>query len=127
MQVFGAENHRAQRPQVIAQQAHRLAVQAEFALQRGPVDFNLVRGAGQHPGPHEVALLAVPDHLRAADAAKGAEGGQEIDRFQDVCLALGVIPQEEVEAGLELRVQPGVIAEVAQPESCQMHGNSIQI
>ena len=55
-------------------------------------------GAPRNLSPHdgaadEIALLPVPDHLRAADAAEGAQRGHEINRFQNVRLALGVVAQ----------------------------------
>ena len=70
---------------------------------------------------HKIAFVPVPDHLRAAHAAKGTERGHEIDRFEDVGLALRVVAQKQMEAGREVRVQPRVIPEVAQAQVSQMH------
>ena len=62
------------------------------------------------------------EHLGALHAAEGPEGGQEIDGFQDVRLALGVVAQQHVKSGREVQVRPRVVAEVAEPEMCQVHG-----
>ena len=67
------------------------------------------------PAADEVALLPVPDHLRAADAAKGPQRGQQIDRLEHVGFALGVVAEQQVEPRRKIRVQPRVIAEVAKP------------
>ena len=69
----------------------------------------------------EIALRAVPDHLRAADAAKGAQRGHEINRFENVRLALRVVAEQQMEAGRKIRVQPRVIAEVSESQMGQMH------
>src|SRR5580704_5660648 len=73
----------------------------------------------------EIAALAVPDHLRAAHAAERAQRGHEIDRFEDVRLALGIIAEQQVEAGGKVRVQPRVIAEVAKSQMGKMHVGKI--
>ena len=67
----------------------------------------------------------MPDHLRAADAAERAQRGHEINRFEDVRLALRVVAEQEMEAGREIRVQPGVIAKIPQPQMSQMHAEKI--
>ena len=77
-----------------------------------------------HLAADEVALLPVPDHLRAAHAAKGAQGGDEVDGFEDIGLALGVVAQQQVEAGRKIRIQPRVIAEVPKAQMGQMHALS---
>src|SRR5688572_30873853 len=46
----------------------------------------------------EIAFLPVTNHLRAAHAAKRAQRGHEINRFENVGFALGVVAQHEVEA-----------------------------
>ena len=74
----------------------------------------------------EIALVAVPDHLCAAHAAEGPKRGHEVNGLQDIGLALRVVPQQQVKAGRELRVQPGVIAEVPQPEVSQMHAGRMR-
>ncbi len=78
-------------------------------------------GLRRHGGADKVAFLPVADHLRAAHAAEGAQSGQQINGLQEVGLALGVVPQQQVEAGWKIRVQPRVIAEVAKPQMKQMH------
>ena len=126
LHVLGAKDHRAQRAKKVLQLAHRFAVQAQLALAGGPVDFDFVRGARDDPRPDEVALAAVPDELGAADAAKGAQGGQQVNGFQDVGFSLGIVAQQDMEAGSEVGLQTSVIAKIAQPEMSQMHGHSIQ-
>ncbi len=70
----------------------------------------------------EVALLPVPDHLRATDATERPQRGHEINRFEDVRLALRVVAEQQVEARRKIHVQPRVIAEVSQSQMGQMHG-----
>jgi sorbitol-specific phosphotransferase system component IIBC len=74
----------------------------------------------------QVALAAVTVKS-AADPAKGAQGGQQVNGFQDVGFSLGVVAQEEMEAGGEVGLQSPVIAKVAQFEMSQMHGYRIQV
>ncbi len=76
--------------------------------------------------PHDVAadkiaFCAVPDHLRAAHAAKRTQRGHEINRFEDVRLALRIVAEQQVEAGRKIHVQPRVIAEVSESQMGQMH------
>ena len=74
-----------------------------------------------HVTTDKIAFCAVPDHLRAADAAKGTQRGHEINRFEDIRLALRVVAEQQVEAGRKIRVQPRVIAEVSESQMSQMH------
>jgi hypothetical protein len=57
----------------------------------------------------------VPDHLRPADAAKRAQRGHEINRFEDVGLALRVVAEQHMEARGKIGVQSRVIAKIPQP------------
>jgi hypothetical protein len=70
---------------------------------------------------HEVPFLAVPDHLGAADPAKGSQSGNEVDRLEDVRLALGVVAQQQVKSRRETDIQPRVIAEIPEAQMGQMH------
>jgi hypothetical protein len=63
----------------------------------------------------------VPDHLRAADTAERPQRGHEINRFEDVCLALRVVAEQQMEARRKVGIQPRVIAEVAKSQMGQMH------
>ena len=81
--------------------------------------------SADHRTADEITLLPVPDHLRAADAAKRAQRGHEINRFEDVRLALRVIAKQQVEARRKIRVQPRVIAEVPESQMGQMHVEKI--
>ena len=67
----------------------------------------------------------MPDHLGAADAAERAQRGHEINRFEDVCLALRVVADQQVEARRKVGVQPRVIAEVPESQMGQMHAEKI--
>ncbi len=60
-----------------------------------------------------------------AAAAERPQRGHEINRFEDVRLALRVVAQKQMEAGHEIRVQPGVITKVPQPQMSQMHAENI--
>jgi len=74
-----------------------------------------------HVAADEITFCAVPDHLRAADAAKGTQRGHEINGFEDVGLALRVVAEEQMEAGRKIHVQPRVVAEVSESQMSQMH------
>ena len=121
LQIFRAKNHRAQRAEIIRQFFHRLAVQREFPFAQRPIHFDFVFALPHHVAADEIAFRAVPDHLRAADAAKRTQRGHEINRFEDVRLALRVVAEQHVEAGRKIRVQPRVIAEVTESQMGQMH------
>ena len=78
-----------------------------------------------HGSADEIALLPVPDHLRTADAAERPQRGHEINRFEDVRLALRVVAEQEMEARCKVGVQPRVIAEVPESQMGQMHAEKI--
>ena len=90
LQVFRAKNHRAQHAQVIGQFAHRAAVEAQLSLGGRPIHFDFVFALADDLSADEIALLSVPHHLRAAHAAKRPEGREQINRFENVGLALRV-------------------------------------
>jgi hypothetical protein len=71
--------------------------------------------------PDEVTLLAVPDHLSATHAAKRAQRRHQVNRFEDVGLPLGVVAEQEVKARCKVRIQPRIVAEVAESQMGQMH------
>ena len=73
----------------------------------------------------EIAFRPVPNHLRATHAAKGTQRGHEINRFEDVRLALRVVTEQQVKAGRKIRIQPRVIAEVTESQMGQMHARKI--
>jgi hypothetical protein len=64
-------------------------------------------------------------HLRTAHPAKRAQRGHKINRFEDVCLALCVTPQQQMESGEKILVQPRVVAEVTESQMSQMHPQKI--
>jgi hypothetical protein len=96
-QIFGAEDHGAERAQVIGELANRLGVEAEAALARRPVHFDVVLALADDGAADEIAFLAVSNQWRAADAAEGAQGSEEVDGFEDVGFALGIVAQQQVQ------------------------------
>ena len=112
--VVGAKNDRAEDADEVGEFADGLGIDGELALALGPVDFDFVAGLGNDFGADEVAGLVVANHLGAADAAERSEGREEVNGFENVGFALGVVAEEKMEAGSELEVEARVIAEVAQ-------------
>jgi len=53
--------------------------------------------------------------LRAPDPAKGAKRRNQINGFQNVRLALRVIPQKKMKTRGKISIQPRVIAEITKP------------
>ena len=78
-----------------------------------------------HVAANEITFRAVPNHLRAADTAKRTQCGHEINRFEDVRLALRVIAEQQMKAGRKIGVQPRVIAEVTESQMGQMHAEKM--
>ena len=76
-------------------------------------------------GADEVTRLSVPDHLCATDAAKRAQRREQIDRLENVGLALRVVAEQQVKTGREIDVQPRVIAEITKSQMAQMHGEEL--
>jgi hypothetical protein len=126
LQIFTAKNDGAQSSEIIAEFANGLAIEGQFAFPRGPINFDFVIDARCDGRADEISLLAVTNHLRASNAAKGAKGGNQINGFQYVGLALGVVAKKQMESRGKISVQPGIIAKAAQPEMSQMHDTSIQ-
>jgi hypothetical protein len=125
LQIFRAKDHRPQHAEVIREFFHRLAIQREFAFAHRPEHFDFVFALADDFSADKIAALFVPDHLRATDAAERAQGGHEINRFEDVRLALRVVAEQEMETGREIRVQPRVIAKIPEPQMSQMHAKKI--
>src|SRR5258706_343211 len=94
LQVLGAKDHRAQHAEIIGQLAHGPAIEVEAAFSAGPIHLRLVLPLADYFAADEIALLRVPNHLRAADAAKRAQRGDEINGLEDVGLALCVVAQQ---------------------------------
>jgi len=67
----------------------------------------------------KVTGAPVANHLGAADAAKGAQRGHEINGLENVGLALSVVSQEQMKAGRKIEIQPRVIAEVTEAQMSQ--------
>ena len=113
LEVLRAEHHGSQHGKVFSQFTDRAGVQAQFPFGRGPIHFDYAHTLGHDAGAEEIALLPVPDHLRAANAAKRPQGGQQVNRLQEVRLALRVIAQQQMETGRESHIQPRAVAEIA--------------
>ena len=114
LQILRAKNHRPQRAEIIRQFLHRLAVECEFPFTQRPIHFDFAFTLPDDFSADKISFRAVPDHLRAADAAKGPQRGQQINRFQNVCFALRVVAEQQMKAWRKIHVQPRVIAEVSE-------------
>ena len=125
LQVFCAKNHRAQHAEVIGQFANRAAIQTQLPLGGRPIHLDLVFALADHLGADEITLLSVSHHLRAAHAAKRPERREQINRFQNVGLALCVLAEQQVKTGREILIQPRVIAEIAKSQMGQMHSEEL--
>lgn len=121
-EVFGTEDDGAEFAEEIRHLTDGLAIELDGFFAGGPIQFEFVADLGFEVGADEVTWGAVADHLGTADAAEGAEGGEEVEGFEDIGFALGVITDQEVEAGGEGEVQARVIAEVTESELGDMHG-----
>src|SRR5258705_11008080 len=113
LQIFGAKDHHSQDAQVIAQLAHRLAIETQAALLSRPIHFDFVLTLTDHPGADKVALLRVSDHLRSADASKRAHRREEINGFEDIGFSLRVVTKQQMKAGGKFCVESRVVAEIA--------------
>ena len=63
----------------------------------------------------------MPHHLRAPHPAEGTQGCQQIDGFQNIGFALGILPQQHLKSWRKIGFQPRIIAEVTQSKVGQMH------
>ena len=75
----------------------------------------------------KIARLPVTNHLRAADATEGAQRRHEVNRFKNVGFPLRIVAKNEVEARLEIHIQPRVVAEVAKSQLSQMHSKRMNV
>jgi hypothetical protein len=98
-----------------------LVVFGQLALGGGPEQFDVMLRLRNDASTDKISFLAMPDHLRAADAAERPQRCQQVNRFENVSFALGVVAEEQVEPRRKIRIHPRVIAEVAKPEMSQMH------
>lgn len=65
--------------------------------------------------------LPMAHHLGAGHAAKRAQGRKEVNRFQDIGLALRIITQKQMEARRELEIEPRIVSKIAEPQMAEMH------
>ena len=78
-------------------------------------------GADNLPA-HKPAGPAVAYHHRATHTAKGAKRSEQVQGFQNVCLALPVATKQQVKARSEIGVQPAVVSKIPQSQMPQVHG-----
>jgi hypothetical protein len=121
LNIFGAENHRAKDSQEFGHPPDRAAIDREIPFHRRPIQFDLMITGMVCPGADKKSILSMADHLRACHSAKGPQSCQEVNRFQDVGLSLGIVSEQKVKARRELDIEPAVISKISQPESAQMH------
>ena len=100
-------------------------MERQIALARGPIHFDLAFALRDHVAADKITFRAVPDHLRAADAAKGSQRGHEINRLENIRLALRIVAEQQMEARRKIGVQPRVIAEVSESQMGQMHAEKM--
>src|SRR5262249_25403836 len=70
----------------------------------------------------EIALLSMTNHLCASDSTKRSQRGDKVNAFENVRFALGIVAQEPMKSWREIRVQPRVVAEIAESQMSQLHG-----
>jgi len=121
LEVFGAKDDGAEGTKVVGEFADGAGIQRKVFLARGPVELDFTGAGMVDGGPSEEAGLAVADEMGRGDAAEGAKGGEEVERLEEVGFALGVAAEEEVKAGVEGGIEPGVIAKIAEAQLAQMH------
>lgn len=125
LQILGAEDDDPQSSEEVGEFSDGLGIQGQFAFFAGPVHLDFAFTLSDDAAADEVAGFVMSDHLGAADAAEGTEGGEEIDRLQNVGLALRIVSEQHVEARLEVDVEPAVVAKVAESQMFQVHGWSM--
>src|SRR6185295_10255674 len=78
LQIFRAKNHRAQRAEVVTEFFNRPAIEGKIPFSRGPIHFDFTLGLADDFSTSEITLLAVANHLRAANAAERTQRGHEV-------------------------------------------------
>src|ERR1044071_1406584 len=78
-QIFGAKYNRPQDAKIIGQLSNWPRIEAQGAFSRRPVHFGLVLPLADDLAADEISLLSMAHHLRAADAAEGAQGRNEVN------------------------------------------------
>src|SRR5690606_31251910 len=122
LKVFGAEDHAAHQAEIVGESAYRLAIERATPFLRRPVQVQLLRRRRHKVPTREISSGPVPDHLGTADAAEGTQRGQQVNRLEDVRLALRVLPDQELETGFEIDVQSRVVPKIAQAKVRKVHG-----
>jgi len=75
--------------------------------------------------PDEISLLAVADHLGSANSPERAQGGDQVNRLENIRFALRIVSQQQVKPGSKICIQPRVIAEVTNSQVSQVHRHSL--
>src|SRR4030095_84770 len=81
-----------------------------------------VLGLRHHAASDEISGATMPHHGSTSNAPEGSEGGQEIDRLQNVGFALPIISYQHLETGPEIGIKPSVVAKIAEAKMSEMHG-----
>ena len=121
LEILRAEHDDAQHPQIIGELPHRPAIEADLSPFRRPIQFQEMIFASNNAGFGKIALLTVPGQLAAAGAAEGSQRGEEIEGFEEVGLALGVLSEQEMESRRKAGIQTRIVTEVAESESPNVH------
>jgi hypothetical protein len=120
-EVFGAEDDGAEFAEEIGHLTDGLAIELDGFFAGGPIQLEFMADLGFEVGAHEVTGGTAADHLGTADAAEGAEGGEEVEGFEDIGFALGIVTDQQVKAWGEGEVQARIIPEVTESEVGDMH------
>ena len=113
-EVFRAKGNGPKSAKVIGEAFDWLLVECESAFAGGPVDTDIMRACADGAAAYEPSGLAMTHHGCAAYATKGAQGGEQMQCFQNIGFPLGIAAEQEVESGFEVGIQPGVVPEIPQ-------------
>lgn len=113
-QIFRAKGNGSKGAKVIGEALDWLLVECESAFAGGPVDTDIMRACADGAAAYEPSGLAMTHHGCAAYATKGAQGGEQMQCFQNIGFPLGIAAEQEVESRFEVGIQPGVVPEIPQ-------------
>ena len=113
-QVFRTKGNGPKGAEVISEALDGLLVERESAFAGGPVDTDIMRAGADGATADKPTGLAMTHHGRAAHATKGAQGGQQMQCFENIGFPLGIAAEQEVETGFEVGIQPAVVPEIPQ-------------
>ena len=113
-EVFRAKGNGPKSAKVIGEAFDWLLVECESAFAGGPVDTDIMRACADGAAAYEPSGLAMTHHGCAAYTTKGAQGGKQMQCFQNIGFPLGIAAEQEVESRFEIGIQPGVVPEIPQ-------------